>query len=213
MARTRTSERERDETKARILAAAYSIFAERGYRAATVDSIARASGLTRAGVLHHFSGKQELLLALLDARDEELGILRSRDGNDRSATTRLLNVRSTVGSILAQRELVALAHALSAEATDAEHPAHDWLTRRYNRLRASLTEAFTVSFERGELVPREDPALLAALSLAAAEGLEAQWLAEPAAVDVAQGIELLNSLILDRLRPHPPADESPPTKA
>jgi AcrR family transcriptional regulator len=201
MARTRTSERERQGTRARILAAAYSVFSERGYHAATIDAIARAAGLTRAGLLHHFAGKQELLLALLDARDEELGMLRAEDGSDESAKLRMLNIGSTLRAILAQRELVALAHALSAEATDAEHPAHAWLTARYDRLRTSLVEAFAVSFESGELVPREDPALLAALSLAATEGLEAQWLADPTAVDVEKGVELLNALILNRLRP------------
>jgi AcrR family transcriptional regulator len=201
MARTKTSERDRDETRARILGVAYSIFAERGYRAATVDAIAKAAGLTRAGLLHHFAGKQQLLLALLDARDAELGILDSTPDADTSATDHMTSIRASIGSILAQRELVALAHALGAEATDGEHPAHEWLVRRYGRLRSSLADTFRVSFERGELVDREDPELLAALSLAAIEGLEAQWLADPNAVDVERGMELLNSLILERLRP------------
>lgn len=201
MARTRTSERERAQTRARILGAASSVFAERGYRAATLDSIARASELTRAGLLHHFSGKQELLVALLDARDEELQI--SGTGNydgEESVSALLLTIQGKIRSILAQRELVALAHALSAEAVDPEHPAHEWLTRRYDRLRTSLADAFSAAFARGELAGREDPSLLAALSLAATEGLEAQWLADPEAVDVEKGVELLNALILERLR-------------
>jgi len=198
MARTRASEREREETRSRILAAASTVFAERGFRAATLDAIARASNLTRAGVLHHYAGKQEILLALLDARDQELEVL---GRNDESVTTRLITVQSTVRSILAQRELVALAHALSAEAADPEHPAHEWLTHRYSGIRTSLTNAFTVAFAAGELVPREEPALLAALSLAAIEGLEAQWLADPTAVDVERAVELLHRLILDHLRP------------
>jgi AcrR family transcriptional regulator len=201
MARTRTSERERADTRARILGAAYAVFAERGYRAATLDSIARASQLTRAGLLHHFSGKQELLLALLDARDEELQVLGRQAPGDESVTTLLSTFRTQIRSILAQRELVALAHALSAEAVDPQHPAHAWLTSRYDRLRTSLAEAFSAAFTTGELVQREDPVLLATLSLAATEGLEAQWLADPTAVDVERGVELLNALILDRLRP------------
>jgi AcrR family transcriptional regulator len=203
MARTRTSVRDRDDTRARILTAAYTIFAERGYHAATIDSIARASGLTRAGLLHHFAGKQELLLALLDRRDEELEVLRSGSGVGPASTAGdlLVSIETIIRSILAQRELVALAHALSAEATDSEHPAHEWLVERYRRLRASLTEAFELSFRRGELERRADPAILAALSLAATEGLEAQWLADPDAVNVEKGIELLNAMILERLRP------------
>src|SRR6185369_13959979 len=129
-----------------------------------------------------------------------LGVLRGNQGQDGSATKLLQTVKTTIRAILAQRELVALAHALSAEAANADHPAHEWLTRRYTRLRVELAEAFAVSFERGELAPREDPALLAAIILATVEGLEAQWLAEPAAIDVEKGIELVHFLILERLR-------------
>lgn len=196
MARTRAAERDRDATRERILAAAYQVFAERGFRAATLDGVAKAALLTRAGVLHHFAGKDDLLLALLDARDAELGVVH-RD--DVTATGLLLDVQVAVRAILARRDLVALAHALSAEGADPGHPAHGWLVGRYARIRDDLEAAFTRSFDRGELVRREDPAVLAALVLAATEGLEAQWLVDPEAVDVEQGIELLSSLVLTRL--------------
>ena len=199
MARTRTSEREREDTRQRILAEAYAVFAERGYRGSSIDAVGRAAGLTRQGVLHHFSSKQALLLALLDARDRELGNM--PEPGEESAGRMLDTARAATSAILAQRELVALAHALSAEAAGKEHPAHEWLTRRYDRLRAALADAFRVSFERGELVPRADPAVLAALLLAATEGLEAQWLAQPDAVDVEASIAQLHVLIVEYLRP------------
>ena len=199
MARTRSSERERGETRQRILSEAYSVFAERGYRGSSIDAVARGAGLTRQGVLHHFASKQALLLALLDARDRELGNM--PEPGEESAGRMLDTARAATSAILAQRELVALAHALSAEAAGEEHPAHEWLTRRYDRLRAALTDAFRVSFARGELEPRADPAVLAALLLAATEGLEAQWLAQPDAVDVETSIAQLHAMILDYLRP------------
>jgi AcrR family transcriptional regulator len=198
VARTRTSERERDETRARILAEAYGVFADRGYRGSSIDAVARAAGLSRQGVLHHFASKQALLLALLDERDQELGNM-PEPGRE-SAERMLGTARATISAILAQRQLVALAHALGAEAAGEDHPAHDWLTRRYDRLRAALSDAFRVSFELGELAPRVDPDALAALILAATEGLEAQWLAQPDAVDVEQGIALLHGMIFDHLR-------------
>lgn len=197
MARTRTSERERDETRARVLEHAHAAFSEHGYRGATIDQIARASGITRQGVLHHFASKQALLVALLDERDRRLGNM--PEPGEETAASMLDTARSTVSAILAQRQLVALAHALSAEAAGDEHPAHEWLTNRYNRLRAALSDAFTQSFERGELAPRADPDALAALLLGATEGLEAQWLAQPDAVDVEAGITLLHTMIFDYL--------------
>jgi AcrR family transcriptional regulator len=201
MARTRTSERDRDETRARILARAYTVFAEQGFRGSSIDAVARAAGLTRQGVLHHFPSKQALLLALLDERDRELNTM--PDPGKESATSLLQSARENVSAILAQRELVALAHMLSAEAAGEGHPAHEWLTRRYERLRTALAGAFAESFERGELAPGADPAVLASVVLGATEGLEAQWLAQPDAVDVEQGITLLHSMIFAYLRPYP----------
>jgi AcrR family transcriptional regulator len=149
-------------------------------------------------VLHHFSSKQALLLALLDERDDELGNM--PEPGAETASSLLGAARSNVQTILAQRDLVALAHALSAEAAGAEHPAHEWLTRRYDRLRATLTDAFTLSFARGELASRADPAALAALVLGATEGLEAQWLAQPDSVHVEKSIALLHTMIFEYLR-------------
>jgi AcrR family transcriptional regulator len=54
-------------TRKDILEAAASIFGERGYHAASMQDIADAVHLQKASLYHHFSGKQEILLALLDA--------------------------------------------------------------------------------------------------------------------------------------------------
>jgi AcrR family transcriptional regulator len=202
VARTKASERERDTTRARILSRAYSVFAAQGYRGSSIDAVAREAGLTRQGVLHHFPSKQALLLALLDERDRELGNM--PEPGERTAASLLESARVNIAAILAQRELVALAHMLSAEAAGESHPAHAWLTRRYDRLRSSLAAAFTESFERGELVAGADPAVLASVVLAATEGLEAQWLAQPDAVDVEAGIALVHELIFRYLEPPRP---------
>ncbi len=53
-------------TRDEILEAAASIFGQRGYNAASMQDIARAVNLQKASLYHHFSGKQDILLALLD---------------------------------------------------------------------------------------------------------------------------------------------------
>lgn len=50
--------------KSRILDAARDLFARRGYHAASMNDVARASGLGKAAVYHYFPSKQALLLAL-----------------------------------------------------------------------------------------------------------------------------------------------------
>ena len=53
-------------TRSQILEAAAQIFSEKGYHAASMQDIARAVNLQKASLYHHVSGKQEILVELLD---------------------------------------------------------------------------------------------------------------------------------------------------
>ena len=54
-----------DRSRAAILEAAEPAFAERGYTAASLNDIIRASGLTKGGFYFHFSSKRDLALAVV----------------------------------------------------------------------------------------------------------------------------------------------------
>jgi AcrR family transcriptional regulator len=66
--RTRTARREGRESRAELLTAALRVFARRGYRDAGVDEIAAEAGYSKGALYWHFSGKEELLLSLIDER-------------------------------------------------------------------------------------------------------------------------------------------------
>lgn len=53
-------------TRDDILEAAASVISERGYHAASMQDIADAVNLKKSSLYHHFSGKQQILLVLLD---------------------------------------------------------------------------------------------------------------------------------------------------
>lgn len=55
----------RDEVRAALLDAAYDEFAERGYHAASVESIAARAGFTKGAVYGNFDGKFGLFLGLM----------------------------------------------------------------------------------------------------------------------------------------------------
>lgn len=55
-----------------ILDAACEVFARRGYHVASIREIARASGLSLAGLYHYVGGKDELLFLVLDRALETL---------------------------------------------------------------------------------------------------------------------------------------------
>src|ERR687892_2580750 len=66
--RTRSARAQGREARDELLAAALRVFARRGYRDAGVDEIAAEAGYSKGALYWHFSGKEELLLTLLEER-------------------------------------------------------------------------------------------------------------------------------------------------
>jgi AcrR family transcriptional regulator len=165
----------------RILKAALEVFAARGFRAGSLNDIAQAAGLTRAGLLHYYPSKQAVLLALLEQRDAELHVVQPDLGL--TLLELLENMDAFTAQVVGNRALVQLAHILTAEASGEEHPAREWVARRYATLRGVLADAVRRSIEAGELRTDLDAVAFAGLVLAVGEGAENQWLVSPEAVD------------------------------
>src|SRR5437763_5412142 len=66
--RTRAARAEGRQARDALLSAAVRVFARRGYREAGVDEIAAEAGYSKGALYWHFSGKDELFLALLEER-------------------------------------------------------------------------------------------------------------------------------------------------
>jgi AcrR family transcriptional regulator len=73
-----------DETKARILAVAERLFAERGFDATSVDSVAAAAGVNKALIYYHFRDKAELMGSLFTHILDDLGRDLERSSAERS---------------------------------------------------------------------------------------------------------------------------------
>jgi len=67
----RTRAEMRDDTRRRILDAAFAVCATRGIQGASVEAIAEEAGFSKGAVYSNFAGKDDLYLALLDAHYEE----------------------------------------------------------------------------------------------------------------------------------------------
>lgn len=68
----RTQAERSDATRAALVAAARPLFAGRGYAGVGTEEIARAAGLTRGALYHHFEGKRELFEAVYEQIEIEL---------------------------------------------------------------------------------------------------------------------------------------------
>ncbi|WP_341975623.1 TetR family transcriptional regulator [Microbacterium sp. LTA6] len=86
----RASAAEAAETARRILEAATAHFAEYGAAAASVDDIARAAGVTRGAVYHHYASKPGLFAAVAAAQQQLIAdaIIAATDGQDAAAALR-----------------------------------------------------------------------------------------------------------------------------
>jgi AcrR family transcriptional regulator len=81
----RTQAERRATTRAALIAAGRSLFAERGYEDVSSEEIVVAAGVTRGALYHHFDGKRELFAAVFEEVEAELVTrfdLSGLDGDD-----------------------------------------------------------------------------------------------------------------------------------
>ncbi|WP_187351956.1 TetR/AcrR family transcriptional regulator [Allosaccharopolyspora coralli] len=62
------------ETRERLLRAAGNVIHRDGVRALTLESVARAAGVSKGGLLYHFSNKRALIEAMAQARVAEVRV-------------------------------------------------------------------------------------------------------------------------------------------
>jgi len=172
--------------RARIVRTAFEAFSAHGYRGASLVQIAADSGVSRAGLVHYFPTKESLLAAVLEERDRVdseqffAGVTAPVDGLDLLARfARLVEHNAS------NRGIVSLFAALSVEASDPSHPAHDYIATRYETLRRHLGAAIADLGARGLLRDDVEVEGLAAELIATVDGLQVQWLVAPESVDMA----------------------------
>ena len=193
-----------EDKRARILNEAVVLFGEHGYAGTSLADIANAADISKAGLLHHFSSKDELFCKVLERRDREdaLSILVESpvaEGDTAEAPVDTIGNLDTLDVAgvsdldgnpwallvryvellernVAHRDLTAIYTATAVSVLDAEHPAHRWMANHLN----SAVERFESSFEAGKtagLVDPKMPSRLVARSLVALiDGLQLQWL-------------------------------------
>lgn len=159
------------------LAVALDVLATNGLRHSTLQDIATRVGLTRAGLLHYFGSREELLVSVLRARYErDMQVAPGRVKGQPLA-------QRVVSEVLRQHRspgLVRLDAAMAAEATDPAHPAHDFFLERSRHLERTYAQGIAKEIEAGRIDPGVDPLLAAQQINALVDGLHVHWLIDPA---------------------------------
>ena len=193
-----------EDKRARILNEAVVLFGEHGYAGTSLADIANAADISKAGLLHHFSSKDELFAKVLERRDREdaLSILVESPASGEDIVDAPVDAVGNMDTLevaaapdidvdpwsllhryiellernVARRDLTAIYTATAVSVLDAAHPAHRWMANHLN----GAVERFEASFEAGKaagLVDPQMPSRLVARSLVAlTDGLQLQWL-------------------------------------
>ena len=175
-----------------IIDTALELFARKGYDRTSVREIARLSGLSQAGLLHHFGTKEELFLAVLDQRDRRNERFYDEDERHRVTMEGLAHI---VEHNAAEPGLVRLYVTMSAESTGEDNPARNFFTERYELLRNDIAADIRRRQASGHLAASVDPQSVATLLIAAADGLQIQWLLSPQSIDMAARLAELSAVL------------------
>jgi len=174
-----------------ILDVALEEFARRGYDRTSMREIARQSGLSQAGLLHYFSAKEELFLAVLRRRDD-----RAADSEEFSHVHSVSRLLAAVERNADEPGLVRLFVSMSAESVAGDGSiAHDFFVERYRWLIEEIAGDIRAQQASGEFSPAIDAEDAASMLVAVADGLQLQWLLRPESVDMGARISAFWSVL------------------
>ncbi len=155
-------------TKSRVVEAASSAFAERGFAGTSLDDLARIVGLTKQSILYHFGSKDGLLEAVLTHGASELvDVLEAAAAEAPAGWPRVeAVVRASFGLAVSQPELVGLLREVSRLGPPRSDVVVHRLTPLIDRALAGLEAGMDAGLFR-----RSDPRILLASVYGAVTGV------------------------------------------
>ncbi|MET9597389.1 TetR/AcrR family transcriptional regulator [Streptomyces sp. NPDC006459] len=172
-----------DARRQKILDTAVEHFAQWGYNASSLARIAADCGITQGGLLHHFRGKEDLLLSVL-AQSEQHDVQRLFSEPAASVAAHFATLVDLAADNERRPGIVRMFNTLVGESGNPEHPAHAYFTRRYARVLGHTVELLEAGVARGELRPGTDCEAAGRETLAVMDGLQLQWVLAPGSVNM-----------------------------
>ena len=130
----------------RLLDTAYRLFYRDGYHAVGIDTILAEAGLAKMTLYHHFSSKEELIVAALERRGQAIAsaIMAAVEGAGSSPRKRLLALFDWYEHWFKSKDFNGCGFIRAAgEYTELASPVHQVVTRRKQASRALLEKVLT----------------------------------------------------------------------
>ena len=163
-----------EDRRQRILAVAERLLARKGWRATSLAQIAKEAGVTPSGLLHHFESKEQLLNAVLDARDADDFAHSEWQTNDIVTA-----IESVARRFERAPELVGTYTVLFVENIPQDAPLHDRLLKRYRGAVDIIADIIRRGQSAGRYRADLDAGAKATEILAFVHGIETTWLLDP----------------------------------
>ena len=163
-----------EDRRQRILGVAERLLARNGWRNTSLAQIAREAGVTPAGLLHHFESKEQLLNAVLDARDAD-----DATHADYRSGDLITEISRVPERFKREPELAGTFTVLLAENIAPDAPLHDRLHKRYRDAADIITTIIERGQRNGDYRTDFDAATKAVEILAFINGMETLWLLDP----------------------------------
>ena len=206
------------DSRRRILDAAARCFARKGFAQASLDEVAAEAGLTKGAVYWHFTGKNDLFFALLDARCAEMdqhmpsvvaAAMAAGKASGDPKTALITLIAGIVRRLAADPDWPRLFIEFFGQTRD---PAvRSRFGQRYRESYADVAAMIRAGIPTGS-PPQGDPDDLALFWLALIDGLMLAWLVNPDSIDLDARIARIINILWDGLgarRNVLPAVESP----
>lgn len=186
-----------------LVGAAARLFAERGYRGASVQAIGEEAGVSRGSIFWHFGSKEGLLFAVVENAFEDWRreVLLPDVGAARGAGAVRAGIRAHRRFLETRGQEIRLLFVLLFEALGPQPALAPEFASLHRGLREMAAGLIGDSAERGEMRDDVDPKAIAAIVVGALGGLAYQWLLDPAALDLDRAYRDLDSLVERGLAP------------
>ncbi len=179
-------------TRARLMRSAASVAAQRGLERASLDAVAEHAGFTKGAVYANFASKEDLFLAMLDARfAERLAELDAILSTEQDPDTQAREAAAGfIAAIESEPEWERLFFEFAVYAARNEDFRVE-LVARYRSMRERIAELLAQRAERLGIEPAIPPDQVATMTFAMANGIALERMLEPEAVPDGMAPEMI----------------------
>lgn len=193
-ARAHERVRDKEATRQRLLDAAETVFADKGYHGAAVDDIARVSDSSKGGFYFHFPNKEAIFLALIDSLTPRLeaAIERAISAEDDPVAQLDTALRTVFETFSSHRRLTKI---LLVEAIGLGHGFDEKLMLVRGRFAAMIQRRLDLAVQRGRMRP-VDTEMVAWAWFGAINEIVTRWLVSGRPRRLADAFPTLRALLL-----------------